>query len=383
MYQLSIIYQMKVALVHDQLQEFGGAERVLLALTEIFPEADVYTSFYNPKKLGKHAEKFKHLHIHTSWADKIPWLKNLYSPFRFIAPYIWEQFDLNAYDLVISSSGMYMSKGVITRPETLHICYIHHQPKHLYHYETAAQLQKILPIKIYASLVNHSLRMWDYVASTRPDYFIANSQETQKRVQKFYRRESVVIYPPVTVPNSKVLEHEKSKSSYYLTTSRLARIKHIDLLVRAANTYGFNLKVIGTGREEEHLKSIAGKTVSILGSVSDEEFADIYSHARAFLFAGVDEEFGIAPVEAMGYGLPVIAYASGGLKETVIDNKNGYLFTHLEEEALYEKIRKLESLPEKEYEAMRKTAYESATQYEFSAFKRQILALVKEKMIKK
>ena len=133
---------MKIAIVHDQLQEFGGAERVLVSLIRIFPEADVFTSFYNPNSLGIHAPLFRNKRIHTSWADKIPFLKKLYSPLRFITPLIWESFDFSSYDLVISSSGSYMSKGIVTKPGTKHVCYLHHPPRYLYNYETAIEWQK-------------------------------------------------------------------------------------------------------------------------------------------------------------------------------------------------------------------------------------------------
>src|SRR3990167_2203008 len=191
---------MKVALVHDQLQEFGGAERVLVALKKIFPQADVYTSFYNPNTLGVHKKYFKNWNIITSWADKIPLLKKIYSPVRFITPWIWESIDFSKYDLVISSSGWYMSKGVITRPETLHICYLHHNPRYLYGYETAIEWQKYWPVRIYAYIINKKLKTWDFISSQRPDYIVVNSEETQRRTQKFYHRDSQVIYPPVEIP---------------------------------------------------------------------------------------------------------------------------------------------------------------------------------------
>lgn len=368
---------MKVALVHDQLQEFGGAERVLVALKEIFPEADVYTSFYNPLTLGKHADKFKDWNIKSSWAQKVPGLKKFYSPLRFITPWIWESFDFREYDLVISSSGAYMTKGIITRPDTLHICYIHHQPRYLYYYETAREWQRYWPVRIYAHFINHGLRIWDYLSSQRPDFFIANSQETQRRVQKFYRRDSTVIYPPVNIPENVAITEQPS--NYYLTLSRLARAKHIEILINAANKYKFNLKIGGTGKDETYLKSIAGPTVEFLGSVKDSDFTKLYTGAKAFLNAAVDEEFGISVVEALGYGLLVIGYASGGVKETIQDSKNGYLYHELNEDALYEKIKLLESLDNHEYQAMKKNARSSAEKYSFENFKNQILEFVNSK----
>jgi glycosyltransferase involved in cell wall biosynthesis len=366
---------MKIAIVHDQLQEFGGAERVLVALKEIFPEADVFTSFYNKKTLGQFAEKFKGWNVVTSWADKVPLLKKLYSPLRFITPLIWETFDFTGYDLVISSSGSYMSKGVVTRPETVHICYLHHPPRYLYYYQTAIEWQRYWPIKIYGHLINHNLRLWDYLSSQRVDYFIANTQETKKRVEKFYRRDAQVIYPQVNIPE-KPTPGGLPSAPYYLTVSRFARAKRIDVLIEAAGKLKFNLKIVGGGRDDAYLRSIAGPTVEFLNNIKDKQLPALFQNAKAFLFSAVDEEFGIAPIEAMGYGLPVIAYASGGVVETVREERNGFLFDVPNSDSLVKKIRKLENLSEDEYIRMRKTARETAETYSSKNFREQILNFV-------
>jgi glycosyltransferase involved in cell wall biosynthesis len=361
---------MKIALVHDHIQEFGGAERVLVSLKKIFPEADVYTSFYTPASLGIHAETFQNWHIITSWADKVPFLKRLYSPFRFIMPWIWESFNFKDYDLVISSSGWFMCKGIITRPETLHICYIHHPPRSFYYYETAVEWQKYLIFKIYGVLVNHGLRMWDYLGSQRPDYFIANSHETKRRVNKLYRRDAEVIYPPVHIPEKAPLN--ETRGEYFVTTSRLARAKHIDLLIQAANEHKFKLKIVGTGRDEDYLKSIAGPTVEFLGHLPDADLPEIYKNAQAFLFASVDEEFGIAVVEALGYGVPVIALKSGGVPEIIEGYDCGYLFEELTAESLNKKIVEIESLSQEKYLEMRKNARKRAEYFSEEEFKKRI-----------
>ena len=374
---------MKVALVHDHIQEFGGAERVLVSLKKIFPEADVFTSFYSPESLGIHAAEFKDWHIITSWAEKVPLLKKLYSPFRFLMPYIWESFNFNAYNLVISSSGWFMCKGIITRPETMHICYIHHPPRSFYYYETAIEWQKHLIFKIYGNLINHGLRMWDYLSSQRPDFFIANSQETQKRVGKFYRRESQVIYPPVHIPESSPsLSPIHNDEPYYIITSRLARAKHVEILIEAANIKKFKLKIVGTGRDQKFLKSIAGPTVEFLGHLPDNKLQDLYTGAKAFLFASVDEEFGIAVVEALGYGLPAIAFYSGGVPEIIEGNNCGYLFTELTANSLIEKINELESLSDEEYLKMKQDCRQVSEKFSEEQFKKQILEFVDSKMKK-
>ncbi len=368
---------MKVAIVHDQLQEFGGAERVLVTLKKIFPEADVYTSFYNPKTLGSHAEKFKNWQIITSWADKIPFLKKLYSPLRFITPLLWEPFNFSNYDLVISSSGSYMSKGVITRPKTVHVCYLHHPPRSLYYYETAIEWQKYWPIKIYGHLVNHGLRLWDYLSSQRVDCFIANSEETKRRIEKFYRRDSIVIYPPVSIPKKPSNLQAFKPSSFYLTVSRLARAKHIDILIKAANKMKLNLKIVGAGRDEKYLKSIAGPKVEFLGELPDEKLTQLYLEAKAFLFSAADEEFGIAPAEAMGYGVPVIAYSDGGIPEHIKDGQNGFLFNQLNEDSLVHKVKKFESLKEEEFIKMKKSARKTAENFSEEKFKENIFKFIK------
>jgi len=369
---------MKVALVHDQLREFGGAERVLVSLKKIFPQADIYTTTFDLNSLGTHKKLIKDWKVNLSWFGKIPFFNRFYSPFRFLTPLIWESFDFSKYDLVISSSGSWMSKGIKTSKPTVHISYIHHPPRYLYGYETAIEWQKYFFIKIYGYIINHFLRIWDFTSTQRADYLIANSEETKKRIKKFYRRDSTVIYPPVTIPEFKLVNSlTRQPSNYYLTVSRLARAKHIDVLIKAANKLKFSLKIVGSGRDEERLKQIAGPTVEFLGNLNDEELKKIYLDAKAFLFASRDEEFGIALVEAMGYGLPVIAYRSGGLLEYVIDNKNGCLFDELDESSLVKKVSELTSLSKKEYLEMRKEARKTAERFSEGKFKEKILGFIK------
>ena len=372
---------MKVAIVHDQLREFGGAERVLVALKKIFPSAPVYTTTFDINSLGSHKDLVKDWKISVSWFGKIPILNRFYSPFRFLTPLIWESFDFSGYDLVISSSGSWMSKGIKTEKPTIHISYIHHPPRYLYGYETAVEWQKYLIVRIYAYIVNHFLRLWDFRSTKRPDYLIANSKETKKRIEKFYRRDSTVIYPPVNIPPVSVISsaaRNLAKRNYFLTISRLAKAKHIDVLIRAANKMKFSLKIVGTGRDEEYLKSIAGPTVKFLGNIEDAEFKKLFSGAKAFLFASKNEEFGIAAVEAMGYGLPVIVYNSGGIPEYVKDGVNGLLFDELNPSSLIKKIEEFEKLNESQLLEMKKQARETAENFSEENFKRNILAFIKK-----
>ena len=374
---------MRIALVHDQLQEFGGAERVLIALHEIFPNAPVYTAFLNQTTAKKNIRDFSRWKIITSWAAKIPFIGKLYSPLRFLAPAIWESFDFSEFDVVVSSSGWYMCKGIKIRStgsgpsaHPLHISYIHHPPRYLYGYETAVEWQKYWPVKIYATVVNYFLRRWDYLSSQRPDVLIANSEETKKRIKKLYNRDSTVIYPPVSIPSKASIKYQVSSIGYYVTVSRLGKAKHIDLLIQSANINKFNLKIVGKGRDLKFLKSIAGDTVEFVSDADDQKRDELIAHAKAFLFASVDEEFGIAPVEAMGFGTPVIAYDSGGLKETVTQEANGFLFKELNPQSLYEEINKLESLSEEKYLEMRRSARKESEKYSFDRFKKEILSLI-------
>jgi glycosyltransferase involved in cell wall biosynthesis len=368
---------MKVALVHDQLREFGGAERVLVALKKIFPQADIYTTTFDLESLGSHKNLIKNWKINVSWFGKIPVINRFYSPFRFLTPLIWESFDFSKYDLVISSSGSWMSKGIKTKKSTLHISYIHHPPRYLYGYETAIDWQKYLIVRIYAYIVNHFLRFWDFKSTQRPDFLIANSEETRHRIKKFYRRDTTVIYPPVNIPKSLPATSYTSPNPYYLTVSRLAKAKHVEILIKASNQMKFDLKIIGTGRDEEFLRTIAGPTVEFLGNVSDQEFKNIFTNAKAFLFASKDEEFGIAVVEAMGYRLPVIAYNSGGIPEYIKNGLNGYLFDSLNPISLIKKIKEFEKLNKEQVLKMKQEARNTAEKFNEENFKKNILNFVK------
>ncbi len=368
---------MKTAIIHDQLSEFGGAERVLVALKKIFPEADVFTTVYKPESLGVHRKIFESWNIKESWFGKIPFIRDYYSPFRFATAWIWESFDLSEYDLVISSSGSWMSKGVITKPHTLHISYIHHPPRYLYYYPTAISWQKYLPIRVYGHLINHFLRVFDFLASQRPDILVANSAATAARIRKFYRREAKVIYPPVEIPEKVEKKAIEKRSEFYITVSRLAQAKHIDLLIKAFNKLGKKLIIVGEGKDKKNLMKIAKKNIIFKGNLSDKQLKKLYLQAKAFVFASEEEEFGIAPVEALGHAIPVIAFASGGVKEYIKPYENGLLYQKLAVDELVSSIQTFERLPEKKILQMRRNARQTAKNFTFSQFRRKILSLIK------
>ncbi len=378
------LQNLRIALVHDHLLEFGGAERVFVELVEQFPRATIFTSAYDVEVVKKRIPRFSTWDVRTSWAMRIPFFRKLYSPLRFLAPFIWKSFDFSQFDVVISSTGWFMCKGIDTKSSSpdhvgpIHISYIHHPPSYLYGYETAMDWKKYWPIRLYAGVVNHFLRMYDFEASQKPDVLIANSQETRRRIQKFYRRDALVVYPPVYNPSRlPVRNHaEIQKNGHYITVSRLALKKHVEVMVEAANKFGFPLVVIGSGREEERLRAMAGPTVSIKGYVPDEEYDELFAQAKAFINCAVDEDFGIAPVEALGRGVPVIAYASGGLKETIQHRKNGMLFDSLTTGDLIQAIEKFESMSEAEYRTMCEEARTSAKKYSEDEFEKNMRKVV-------
>ena len=334
---------MKVAIVHDYIKEYGGAERVLEALTEIYPQAPIYTAFYS--KSSTAYERFKNKKIIPSWFHYIPFSAKLASPLRFIAPLIWESFNFKDYDIVISSASWYLTKGFKKKGDKfIEICYCHTPPRWLYGYTTSVNFQKYALVRAYALIVGHFLRLYDFNKAQKVDYFIANSREVQNRIKKFYRRDSTVIYPPVFLPKVPGVQRQ----DYYFIVSRIVGAKGLNIAVQAALKTGIKLKIAGSpaGYYFEYknlIKNSKGK-VEFLGQVSDEELATLYKGAKAFLALAKDEDFGITPVEAMSCGTPVIAFNGGGYKETVINGETGVLFDEYSPEGLILAINKFEKM---------------------------------------
>lgn len=373
---------LKVALAHDYLKEYGGAERVLEALHEIFPDAPVYTAYYNPESLGENGKRFKSWNIRTSWFQKVPFANKLLSPFRLFAPMMFESFDLSSYDLVISSSSAaYLAKAVITKPETLHISYIHTPPRFLYGYVTSFNYKKNPITKILGEIANHFLRIYDFEVSQRPDILVANSKNIQARIKKFYRRDSVVIYPPVDLSEFHL---KRVKEDYFLALNRLVRGKGVDVIVEAATRSGIPIKIAGVGPEMEVLKRNAGKNIQFLGWVSDKERVTLLQNAKALIVAAEDEDFGITSIEAQAAGTPVIAPASGGFLETVIDGKTGLLYGGpgmVNADNLVDALRKFSAkggpAPGWDPQACRK----NAEKFSKERFKKEILELAENNIV--
>jgi len=363
--------KLSVAIVHDYIKEYGGAERVLEELIKIYPDADIYTSVFLPKFLGPHRKRFENYKISTSILQLVPFKAKLISPIRLISPLIFKSFDLSSYDLIIvSQTGAYFPNFVKKGNAKL-ICYTHTPPRYLYGYMTAREWKKNGFMRVVGSIMNHFLRIVDYNASKNVDQFIANSQEVKARIEKYYRRDAAVIYPPVTVQKVNVISH---KENYYLCGGRLARAKGIDIIIKAFNMNGKKLKVFGRGFAgfEEQLKKIARNNIEFVGEVEDREKLNLFAGAKAFVFASFDEDFGITPVEAMGTGAPVVAFKSGGVKETVVNEKTGIFFDENTPESLNKAIKRLEAIKIKPEDCI-----EQAEKFSKDNFDRKIKEFVK------
>lgn len=307
--------RLRVAVVQFWLSGYGGSEKVLEAIGEIFPQADFYALVVRDGAIPASLRGRKWT---TSFVDRIPGARRWYRHFLPLFPYALEQFDLSGYDLVISSeSGP--AKGVLTSPRACHICYCLSPMRYvwdMYH----DYRRKMNPLaRAVFSLTAHYARQWDVTTAARVDYFGAISNYVAARIRKYYRRESTVIYPPVDVSAGYLAD---TRQDYYLAVSRLVPYKRLDLAVEACNRLGRRLRVVGAGPELRRLKAMAGPTVEFLGKLDDVSLRECYAHCRAFLFPA-EEDFGIAPVEAQSFGRPVIAYGRGGALETIIGPPDG------------------------------------------------------------
>lgn len=352
---------MKVALVHDHLIQDGGAERVLRVFQKIFPKAPTYVLVYDKKKIGK---EFQDKDIRTSFIQKFPFGVKKFKWFLPLMPLATENYNLADYDIVLSNSSA-LSKGVITRPETLHICYCHTPTRYLWT-DTHLYVRKLeynRLIKKIISLTLPKLRIWDRMAAARVDKFIANSKIVQKRIIKYYGRESEVIYPPVEVSKFKIYPKQEN---YFLAGGRLVPYKRFDLIVQAFGKLGIPLKIFGDGPEYQKLKSIAKSNIDFLGKISDEEKIELYGKCLAFIHPQ-EEDFGLMVVEAMSAGRPVIAYCRGGACETIMSGKTGEFFDEQSWECLAHTIIRFK--PENyNSEAIRA----HAMQFDQSEFERKI-----------
>ena len=335
---------MKKALVHDWYYVNGGAEKVIRSINNIW---DDFNHFALIDFLSEEDRKLiftgKSNKVNTSFIQNLPTAKNNHRKFLELFPLAVEQFNLNEYDLIISSSAS-VAKGVLSNQNQLHICYIHSPMRYAwdlyYQYLSASNLNKGLK-SLYAKRVLHKMRTWDVINSNRVDHFVANSKYIAERVYKIYRREAEVIYPPV---NTDGFTLETQKEDFYLIVSRLVPYKRIDLIVNAFNKMpNKKLVVIGDGPDMKKIKVIANSNIKILGALSFTELKPYMQKAKGFVFAS-EEDFGIVPVEAQACGTPVIGYGKGGLLETVVQGETGLFFKEQKEKDIINAINDFESI---------------------------------------
>ncbi len=370
---------MKVALVYDRVNKWGGAERVLLALHEMFPEAPLYTSVYDKKK-APWADIFD---VKTSFLQNISFASSHHEFLAPLMPLAFESFSFDEYDLVISVTSE-SAKGIITKPGTTHLCYCLTPTRYLWsgydEYFINDGFKKLTKLMVLR------LRKWDLIASQRPDVYVGISQEVQSRIKKYYGRDAGLIFPPVTLRHPERSEgsrlinrdssvepqNDKSKD-YYLVVSRLSKFtkyKRIDIAIEAANKLKIPLRIIGDGGGRKELEAKSGPTVEFLGAVSDEKLADYYKNCKALIFPGV-EDFGLVMVEAQSFGKPVIAFKNGGSKEIIIDKRTGMFFDEQSAESLINAIRKFEKIKFDPKESKK-----NAQRFTLDKFKKDFLSVV-------
>lgn len=327
---------MKVAIVHDWLTIYGGAESIIRILHELFPDAPIYTTVYNRENMP---EDFKQMDIRSSFIQKLPFAKKKYTSYLPLMPYAFEQFDLSEYDLVISSNTS-CSKGVLTGTGTLHICYCNTPMRYGWDFYHEYIRTKNPVSRFFVAWMMKGIRQWDRLSADRVDVFIANSYNVAKRIKKHYRRGSAVIYPPV---RTQLFRKSDIQEDFYLVVSRLVPYKRVDLVVQAFNELRLPLKVIGNGSEYKKIAAIAGPGVELLGRLDDDAVLEYMCRCKAFLFPG-EEDFGITPIEAQACGKPVIAYGKGGALETVIENETGVFFYEQSVNAVAAAVKKSEEI---------------------------------------
>lgn len=358
---------MKVAIVHDWLTNMGGAEQCVINLHKCFPNAPIYTTFYDPDNMDP---IFKEMNIITSSLQKKKGKKYNHKKYLPFMPKAFEEFNLNDYDVVISSCSC-CAKGVITGPHTLHISYCYTPMRYAWEMrdEYTEGMSKF-KTKLVRYFMNY-MRLWDYQAAQRVDEFIAISTEVKQRIKKHYGRSSKIIFPPVRTETFLPSNEEKD---YYFIVSRLVKYKRFDLAIKACNKLHKKLIIIGDGPERKDLEKIADKSyITFLGKQPDSAVKKYLSACKALIFPG-EEDFGIVPVEAMATGKPVIAYGKGGALDTVVDKKTGILFKEQTVDSLVEAIKECETTT-----FDKKEIREQAMKFSEEEFRKKIIEFIKEK----
>jgi glycosyltransferase involved in cell wall biosynthesis len=369
--------QPKIALVCDWLIEPGGAERCFKIFHEIWPEAPIYTLIYNEKKMPE----LQSANIKTSFLQKMPLAKKMWQFYLHYMPCAIEQFDLTEYDIVLSASHV-VAKGVMTKPSTLHVCYLYSPTRYMldYYYQYLRDvsfthigfIDSILKNIVRAKI--HDLRQWDFLAGQRPDKIVAISNYIRKRTIKYYRRETDIIYPPVSSTLYQPVSSDKIED-YFLIVGRQIDYKRTDIVIKAFNKIGLPLIVIGRGPSLKKLKGMASENIKFLGRVSDDEVKEYYAKCKAFIFPQ-EEDFGITPLESQSAGRPVIAYRAGGALETVVENETGIFFDEQTPEAIIEAIDRFDS---KKFDSHK--IREHALKFDTEVFKKNIKEYIEKQYL--
>lgn len=323
---LSDLRKKRIALVYDRVNKWGGAERVLLALRELFPHAPLFTSVYHKKK----APWAKNFIVKPTFLQRFPMITTSHEKYPFLMPIAFESFSFEKYDIVISVTSE-AAKGIVTSSKTLHVCYCLTPTRYLW--SGYKEYFSHTFFRFLAFPFAYYLRIWDQIAAQRPDAIIAISEEVKRRIKKYYKRDAVVVYPPLTfggdtfddVTTEEKAWKDKEKSGYFLIVSRLVAYKKIHIAIEACNTLKMPLIIIGSGSEKKKLQQIAGGTITFISNLTDDELVRYYKGCRALLFPG-SEDFGLTILEAQSFGKPVIAYRGGGALETIISGKTGEFF---------------------------------------------------------
>ena len=373
-YAVAYRKEMKVAIIQEWLVTVGGSDKVVKAIFDVFPEADIFTLVARKdvcEELGIPWER-----VHTSFIQKLPKATTNHRAYLPLFPFAIEQFDLRGYDVVISSSHC-VAKGVLTKEDQLHICYCHSPIRYVWDmYNEYLEESKLTkgPKSWLVRYLLHRIRKWDLLSSFRVDYYISNSDYVGRRIRETYRRDSVTIHPNIDISRFELCE---DKMDYYLTSSRLVAYKKIDTVIEAFNRMlDKRLVVIGGGPNLESYKELAGPNIQIMGYQPFDVLKDRMQHAKAFVFAA-DEDFGMIPIEAQSCGTPVIAYGHGGSLETVCDGKTGLFFKEQTAEAIMEAVTRFENMGEQPFSP--KECREWAEGFSEERFKREIKEFVDQK----
>jgi glycosyltransferase involved in cell wall biosynthesis len=352
-----------IALVHDWLNQIGGAENVLEAFVDLYPGAPIYTSIYAADRMPP---QYREWDIRVSWMDRLPGIHEHHQPYLALYPAAFGNLDLSVYDLVLSNKSGFCH-GVQTG-DALHICYCLAPTRYVWQFHSYTEREAISPaVSQILRPVIAQLRRWDYAAAQRVDHFVAISSDIRQRIARFYDRKSVVIYPPVA---TQAFTPVTKPDDFFLIVSRLIPYKRVDLAVLACTKLGLPLIVAGDGRDRQRLQAMAGPTVQFLGRVSDEQKADLMARCRAFIFPGL-EDFGITPVEAQAAGRPVIAYRGGGALDTVTEGRTGLIFDEMSVESLVDAILRLNDCTYRSEDCT-----ENAARFDRSVFDRELAAFV-------